>query len=479
MKAVWLLLLGALCFAIIHAPEAEATTFTPCKDTSTFLELHGSLCATFQAPLRAPGPRIGNAAKVTNLFVREFPASGKAKGVVWLVYGGPGGSGALLYPFLKTLRAAFPGFDLLIPDPRGTGFSTRLCPKQESVDSPGGMALVGAEWNACWASLNAAPDYARAFSLTNAAYDLADLIAQHHSHLPTYVYGVSYGTQVVPRMLTIQKENLAGAILDSLVPPDATTRFDLSHRSQIVNAVGTKVLAQCDANPSCKRQFATTAVVAYEKLLTSSPPGVLAQIPDKNIKQFFGHLLNYPTLRARIPELIAELGRGDTTDLQAVKASLARTDAVFGKYPQSPPSIPLAAIITDSSNDARPRLTMAELKQEQRNLLFTSPLPGLIVAGLLPHPSLPLYPHDKFFNAPPIFVPKTLVLQGTLDPFTPLQGANERIASWHAGTRVRLVTVAGAPHFILMNTPTCFVDAVHQFLAGEKAPLPACKRPNF
>ena len=82
------------------------------------------------------------------MFLRKFPAPRPAasRGTVWLVAGGPGESGASLYPMLPTLRRAFPGFDLVIPDHRGTGYSTRLCPQEEAVDSPGGMALAGAEW---------------------------------------------------------------------------------------------------------------------------------------------------------------------------------------------------------------------------------------------------------------------------------------------------------------------------------------------
>ncbi|MGH8316465.1 MAG: alpha/beta fold hydrolase [Steroidobacteraceae bacterium] len=474
MKMLLLLIVEIALSALVISKPVQAANFTQCKDSSTAAALHGTLCATFQLPLRASGPRIGDAGKTVNLFVRKFPAPGHTQGTVWLVSGGPGESGATFYPFLKTLRAAFPGFDLLIPDPRGTGFSTRLCPKEESVGSPGGLTLVGAEWNTCWATINAAPDYARAFSLTNAAYDLAGLIAQYPSRVPLYVYGVSYGTQVVSRMLVLPHKHLAGVILDSLVPPDATKVWDLSHRSRVVDEVGLKVLKQCDANASCRGLFDTTAEDAYKKLLTAPPPRVLAQIPGKNVKQFFGTLLNFPSLRARIPKLIAQLNRGNTTGLQSVKASLAKITSVFAPYPQSPPSIPLVAIISDSENDARPRMTKREVAKEQQHFLFTSSIPGLLI-----NPSLPLYSHDKYFNAAPTSLPHMLVLQGTRDPKTPLPGALARIAQWPKDARVRLVQVTGSPHFILMTSPTCFKEAVRQFVSGKRGALPACAHPVF
>jgi hypothetical protein len=48
-----------------------------------------------------------------------------------------------MYPSLDVLRRSFPDFDLIIADHRGIGFSGRLCPQEEAVDSAGGTALVG------------------------------------------------------------------------------------------------------------------------------------------------------------------------------------------------------------------------------------------------------------------------------------------------------------------------------------------------
>jgi pimeloyl-ACP methyl ester carboxylesterase len=275
-------------------------------------------------------------------------------------------------------------------------------------------------------------------------------------------------------MLVLPHHHLQGAILDSLVPPDATVTMDLSHRSQVVNAVGLRVLQQCDAKPACRGMFKTTAEDAYRKLLATPPQDVLAHLPGRNIKQFLGGLLDFPWLRAEIPQLVVELAHGDTKTLRSVKSSLAKINSTLSKYPQSPPSIPLTAIITDSENDARPHLTMAQVKKEQKGLLFASDIPGLMVG-----PTLPLYTHDKYFGAVPVSLPRVLVLQGTLDPKTPLHGAIERISRWPDQDKVRLVRVTGSPHFILMTAPACFVHAAHQFVAGKRGPLRGCSRPEF
>ena len=473
MKSPWSLF-GALLFGAAFSTFAQAASFTARKDSLSFPELNGSTCAVFHAPLRAPGPQTGGSPETVDLFVRKFPAHGHAKGSLWLISGGPGESGSTFYPFLKTLRAAFPDFDLLVPDHRGTGFSTRLCIKEESAGSPGGTALVGEEWGTCWASLNAASDYARSFSVTNAAFDLADLIAQYHGRVPTYVYGVSYGTQLVSRMLLLPHAHLDGVILDSLVAPDGSTTFDLSHRSQIVDAVGRKILDQCDAEPACRGLFDTTAEDAYRKLPASPPPGILDQVTGKNIQQFFGGLLDFPSVRARIPNLIAALNRGDTAELRLVNASIGRIGTILEQYPQAPPSIPLVSIISVAENDARPEMTTDEVAKEAQGMLFASSLPTLLV-----NPGLPLYPRDVYYNAAPKSLPRILVLRGTLDPKTPLDGATARIAQWHDAGRSRLVSLTGSPHFILMTSPICFKDAVNEFLADKKSTLTSCTHPEF
>ena len=226
--------------------------FRPCGDRTTDPVLFDSRCAHFAVPLdrrQSNGDRI-------SLFIRKFPARTKFRGQIWLVAGGPGESGASFYPLLAVLREAFPGFDLIIPDHRGTGFSDRLCPDEERAGSAGGSALEGLEWQSCFAAINAAPQRARAFSIGNAASDLRLMIDRYGTSSQTWIYGVSYGTQLVIRMLhrppTIQ---VRGVILDSLVPPERTEKWDISHRSFVVDAVGRRVLQDCDRSQNCSGRF--------------------------------------------------------------------------------------------------------------------------------------------------------------------------------------------------------------------------------
>jgi pimeloyl-ACP methyl ester carboxylesterase len=230
---------GCLIAAMSCGPAAAGNRFTPCDDAA-LPGLAGSLCAISQTPLRPDDPETG----VVDLFVRKFPStSGTTTGQVWLIAGGPGESGASFYPFLDTLRAAFPNRDLIIPDHRGTGYSTRLCPVEEAADSPGGYALAGAEWGSCIGGMYADLDRTQAFTVTNASHDLSTLIARYRSEGSVQVYGVSYGTQLILRMLQTAPVGLDAVVLDGLVPLEASAELDLSHRTAVVDKVGRSLLS--------------------------------------------------------------------------------------------------------------------------------------------------------------------------------------------------------------------------------------------
>lgn len=137
------------CLAAFLAPVAAAAqtpppSFTACADAAAHTPLVGSECLITDVPLRHEAADAGT----IELFVRRLPTpdQSKRRGEVWLIAGGPGEAGASLYPMISTYRRAFPGYDLIIPDHRGTGRSARLCPAQEAPQNADGVGLAGAEW---------------------------------------------------------------------------------------------------------------------------------------------------------------------------------------------------------------------------------------------------------------------------------------------------------------------------------------------
>jgi pimeloyl-ACP methyl ester carboxylesterase len=451
------LLFGLMAAAALNvscaskSPRADA--FTPCADAGAFVELSDSLCATVSAPLdhaKFEGPQI-------DLFVRKFPAPGRARGQIWLVAGGPGESGASFYPMLATLRRSFPDYHLIAPDHRGTGYSGKLCPIEEAPSSAGGISLEGEEWGSCIHALHQDVARTRLFTITNAARDLAMLIETQRAPGRNYVYGVSYGTQLVLRMMQAAPPKVDGIILDSLIPPEGDARWDISHRTQTSDAAGRRLLT-------------TEETAAYQLLLitAAAQPAWLARIPGADLKEFMGSLLDFPQLRARIPMLLETLTRGETSELERVMAELEHIGASLNRYPQSPPSVPLVSLISSSENNARPGLSAETVAMENEAALFTSPLAGYLVDSFVP-----LYERDGFYGALPSRMPRTLVLQGSLDPKTPIAGARRQIEALRQAGEIELSEIVGAPHWILFMAPGCFEQATISFLE-ELPAINAC-----
>lgn len=458
-RAAVRLALGSLIGALSCGSALAGDMFTPCAD-SALPGLKGSLCTIAHAPLRPNNPEAG----MVDLFIRKFPStSGTTAGEVWLIAGGPGESGASFYPFLDTFRAALPDRDLVIPDHRGTGYSTRLCPVEEAVDSPGGRALAGAEWGSCIGGMYDDLDRTHAFTITNASQDLSALITRYRRERSVHVYGVSYGTQLILRMLQAAPVPLDGVILDGLVPPEASPEWDLSHRTAVVDKVGKSLLSAGEAQ-------AYTALLAdpdRRSLWAESAPG-------GDLRQFFGTLLNFPELRDQIPGVISSLGEGDASQLVAVRATLETAFDRLGQYPQSPPALPLVILMNASENNGRRDLTAGDVDVEARDALFTSPLPGLLVGA-----SAPLYDRDEFYGRTAAALPRTLVVHGTLDPNTPYEGAVAHAARLSLVGQVTFATVVDGAHMLLFAAPECFVRIVSAFEAGRQVPGSCASRPQL
>lgn len=452
-------------FSFVAGAQADSP-FTPCEDTDGIAVLANTQCALIKTPLA----HQSGAEKPLDLFVRRFAARQPSQGTVWLIAGGPGESGASFYSQIDTFRNAFAHYDLMIPDHRGTGYSSTICP-QESPDSTGGTALVGEEWGACFGHMYGNVDYVKAFSITHAAKDLARLIDAYSGDGKRYVYGVSYGTQLTLRLLQLDGVQLDGVILDSLVPMQNDARYDLSQRSDVVNQVGLQVLKRCDTAKGCGGEKPLAEVLA--KVLESGPllSDHAPELPQARLSDTLGMLLDIPALRSRLPELITTLDAGDASVLKAVIAQAQGFYADFNQgYANFGSSIPLVQVISSSENNLRPQLTKEQVAKEDASRLFTSPLPGLLAGN-----SMPTYSQDAFYAALPKRFPPILVLQGTLDPKTPYQGAFDYVKALNKQGDVELVDVVDVPHFVALHAPACFEQAAGAFTRGEKTAAQKCR----
>ncbi|MGY0633632.1 alpha/beta fold hydrolase [Luteimonas sp. A478] len=441
---------GVLAWCCINALPASASSFEACADSTSDASLSSSTCVVTEVPLDPVGDRQG----AVDIFVRQFqaPDESRRRGQVWLIAGGPGEAGASLYPFVPVFRQAFPDYDLIVPDHRGTGDSTRLCPAQEKADSPAGYGLADEEWGPCIGALYADTARTRAFNVTNAAHDLSALIERFREPGEVYVYGVSYGTQMVLRMMQVAAPELDGLVLDGLVPPESESRWDLSHRTSVVDAVGRNTLTGAQ-------------IERYTRVLAMDPAIWQATLPGGDLRQLMGTLLNFPALRDRVPALIDSLLEGRTDLLAITIADLEKEHARITPYPQSAPSLPLVMLISASENNDRRDLTVETVVQEEKDALFTSPTPRFLASS-----PLPLYDRDQYFGRSPGRLPRTLVIHGTLDPNTPYSGARTHADALSSAGEIHFSTIARGAHVLPLVAPECFGNVVAAFISGEHIP---------
>ncbi|MDV3513816.1 alpha/beta fold hydrolase [Stenotrophomonas sp. C1657] len=441
-SALWpVLLLVSPMLAHASAPKAVA-----CEDDAS-TALRGSHCVTVDVPLRHADPSGERIA----LFVRRIPAGADLpkRGEVWLLSGGPGESGASLYPLIPTYQRAFPGFDLVIPDHRGTGRSSRICPVQESPESPEGTGLAGAEWGPCIGSMYANLQRTSAFSITEAAQDLGVLMSAADRGGQVLLYGVSYGTQLALRSLQVNDLGVDGLILDGLVPPETTETWDLSRRTALVDQVG-------------RQSMDEASLQRYRTLLAVKDAAWQKDVPGGDLRRFFAALLSFPALRDRIPKIVPQLSEGDPRSLVATVKDWNAALVQLGQGGNNQPALPLVMLIAASENNARPELSLDTVNEEAKDALFVSPIPGLLVSG-----SVPRYPRDAWFGKTPDTLPRTLVLQGTLDPNTAYIGAKEHAAMLRRSGPVTFHTVDRGAHLLPLVAPRCFVAAVGRFIDGD------------
>lgn len=455
-----LLLASAACATMPEDPKPS--TVIACADDPALTELAMTECHKLGVPLDYQEPDSG----AISLFVRTVPALTPKRGAIVLLAGGPGESGASFYADLEFFQATFPEFDLIIPDHRGTGYSTKLCEPEETTGSVGGVNLVGEEWGSCFGTLYDKLERTQAFNLDNAARDVGSIIEGLELKGEVYLYGVSYGTSLALAAAERSDARLSGVILDSLTPLPTDAQNDLSHRSHTTNRVGQVVLQRCAEDAACP--LGENAQQVYAELLVRIDAGEtisgLSAVPNGDLRQFLGLLLDVPEGRQQVPALIAAMAANDENAEQRVQEVAEIYEAFWLpllSYEQAPMSIPLSAVMSGSEFNARKDLTSEQVAVEKLALGFTSPLPGLLVSS-----GFPLYEPsaqaERESALPPMFV-----IQGTLDPKTPYDAALKRVEILRERAEVNVLTLTDAPHAAYLTAQDCLGQPLRAFVSNR------------
>uniref|UniRef100_M4BPJ7 Peptidase S33 tripeptidyl aminopeptidase-like C-terminal domain-containing protein n=1 Tax=Hyaloperonospora arabidopsidis (strain Emoy2) TaxID=559515 RepID=M4BPJ7_HYAAE len=328
----------ALPLAIVSADKYDLNGWYPCSD-NTFSDEGSSTggiaeCAVYRAPLCYPGicetpPLVDS---TVDIFVKQLPATFEDPAIatnVWFVAGGPGYSSSSLESSMEYLRYLLEGkANIFTMDHRGTGRSTRLdCVSAQATTtgSPSSTAIDLSEVSACAQDLKYKYGDLSSFSMTTAATDIATFIPKYTNGKSTIVYGISYGTALVERLMHLKTPTVIGYVLDGVYTTTAASEDKFSYDSKgdrDVGEVGDAFLELCIDDDECSRYFkaenlSTSLRHLIEKFdkepnstcaqLVSTKGAPTAKPPSFALRGTLGWMLIDSTWRAFIPSVIYRL----------------------------------------------------------------------------------------------------------------------------------------------------------------------------
>ncbi|CAF1358307.1 unnamed protein product [Rotaria sp. Silwood1] len=364
---------------------------------------------------------------------------------LFILMGGPGGSGWSLIENAALLIPAQVGITLVLPDHRGTGLSTVLgCDDNDSQTiTTDCITYLISKWDI--EGLNQ-------FSITAAAHDLSVQIQVYQVDHPgrISIYSVSYGTQWLDRFLQIYPTLIQSAIMDGVVNPilASSSRYDL-----FASNVGLQFLAYCQLQPECHSYFPADQppyVMLYR---------ILAELDNNKqqcIKKYFNqYSLNSEKLRnlffkmiqmgetymdrTVIPAIIFRLNRCSIDDVKVLnfffRSNLNKTDRRQTK--ENSPAFLFSKVLNYNIIQSERWLApnQSEIDKETVLVWYNSALmtPNNAVKLISFRAQWPKYPLDQYYAKVASYTP-LLMLSGQLDPSTTFYLASQ-LASITSKTR--------------------------------------------
>ncbi|OQR91021.1 serine protease family S33 [Achlya hypogyna] len=453
-------------------------------------------CAVFTLPLCYPG-LCSVSANITDtipVFVKRVLATKRSSTTkaLWFLQGGPGASSenmeSLMVLVYKLLGGAV---DMYTMDHRGTGRSNRLTCEASQIETSGSPTkgqITNSVLATCIQDVNAQLGYdnatvLRSYSTTSAAMDLSSLVTDL-GNSNTFVYGVSYGTYLVERLMQLANPNIKGYVLDGIVSnsgSDTNEKLVFNDWDKNVDSVAQTFVSLCSADTFCSSKFPSTdlktVMTNLYKTLDASPSKTQCstilssmlgrQRPSVTLRLVFSALLQDMSLRAFIPAIVYRVQRCSDADVLALYNFLIRFAASNSDDSNDMDSTMLYNLIVASELWRKPTESADELSTVFLNGLIGSDASDLVTTYCIasrggdsncasePTSKYPLvYPTDKYFDVP-ITIPKgssVLLMSGVLDPQTYFKYGRYQYASM-TGANKQLIEFNYSAHGTIANTP--------------------------
>jgi pimeloyl-ACP methyl ester carboxylesterase len=316
------LLSGLLLFACDSEPGSGsgsgAIEFGECPSALLGVT-EGRDCASVSVPARweAEGSRS------IELMVIRYKAAAPSRGQLWLLDGGPGYSGVnFMIPGVHEYFVAL-GYDVFIPQHRGTGFSTPL-----TCANPEDLKACGTELVKEWGS------DLQGFHSVEAGRDVGHLVERlRQEEEPVYVHGGSYGSYWAQRYLQAYPNQASGVLLSGAVP---LREGKLWEADAPADTAARGLFTECESQPACHAAHGgDPEALALRVLAAAEDPGQRclgeAGMDRSQVSTLLGLAVD-TELYALVPALLRRLDRcseQDRRELAQFNAWLAESMSGF------------------------------------------------------------------------------------------------------------------------------------------------------
>ncbi|KAF0744118.1 hypothetical protein Ae201684_001262 [Aphanomyces euteiches] len=479
---------SVLLLAMLGTTSAEAPWYSCQLYTTASAAAVGSTidspaaeCADVKMPLCYAN--VCNDARQISVFLKRLRANattqpGATAKALWVLQGGPGpASKNMERNMLQAYKAANGTMSVYTMDHRGTGRSTILdC----ATKFPFGKDLAD-----CLASLKqtygeSAP---AAFSVTSAAMDMKSFVESSiFANTDVFVYGVSYGTYLVERLMHLAPRQVKGYILDSIQSEQFYTTKSapyFSNWDKDVAGVVDQFLAMCDREKFCAGKIGPNAkqtLKAVYKTIDNSNTNNCSQIlgaaakkgkfatPSGVVSQTLYDWLTSRTKRVFVPAYIYRLKRCNKEDQMWIRAlelpnalEIPQDATATGPYLNGTGNSDVVYdnILYKDSVDALMSIGnafSANLTISKYCIYVGNNDP--VCAGQPKYNVNFVYKRDEYWNKTAAIPDgaSVLMFSGILDPATPPKYAKDEYATM-AGSKKLLVTFPVANHAVLSNAP--------------------------
>ncbi|WP_128514589.1 alpha/beta fold hydrolase [Tabrizicola thermarum] len=452
-------------------------------------------CTSLTVPLDHRANDPSRTIEIT--FALSF-ASKESRGILFYFVGGPGGSGiASADSYLSAFDPSLvENMDIVFVDQRGIGSAHGLsCPAAQarfdtapaSLDDPDAIIATARTYvTACTEELDA--DALLPVVTTDQAIRDSELFRQAIGAPKVWLYGESYGTQLVQAYATRFPQAVRGVILDGVVDLTLSAEGFYRRYTLAAEALLAETFTLCDAMPACAQDFPGGAAAAYDDLaarVAQAPVPVAYPLADGTtvtrlltsglLETNAFYALYSPEGRAAFLRTLAAARQGNLVpilQLGYVNAYIDPETEVGIEDPGWFGAAYYAITCTDyDSGEGTPDERARRIIDEAR--AFAPQAPRLLRAYYLERVACALWPQQGEHERPAPYAGgpwPTLVLNGDHDPITPISMAYSVLDN---AANAYGVFMRGGPHVIWGRGLAC-PDTIVQALLYDGT-LPAAR----